>query len=88
MGKGIITLLAALVLGLVTPVTAGSDPSLMGWWKFEGNGLDSSGSGHNGSLKKDAHYEAGQSGQALALDGDGDCFTVEELYRRLKGLLS
>jgi hypothetical protein len=85
MGKRIIILLTTLALGLVMPVAAvGSDPSLRGWWKFDGNGLDSSGNGRNGSLKKDAHYEAGYTGQALALDGDGDCFTVDGW----KGLLS
>jgi hypothetical protein len=74
-----------LLAGLVWPVVAcGAEANLMGWWKFDGNGLDSSGNGRDGSLVRDAHYEAGYAGQALALDGDGDCFTVDG-YR---GILS
>jgi hypothetical protein len=72
-------------VGLVWPLAAwGAEANLMGWWKFEGNGLDSSGNGRAGSLVKDAHYEAGYEGQGLALDGDGDGFTVTGW----KGLLS
>jgi hypothetical protein len=65
-------------------VACGAEANLMGWWKFDGDGLDSSGNGRNGVLVRDAHYEAGHVGQALALDGDGDAFTVTGY----KGLLS
>ncbi len=65
------------VLGSVwTSPAEAADPSLMGWWKFDGDGLDASGNGRTGTLAGNAHYEAGHSGQALALDGDGDYFTV------------
>ena len=79
--------LVLLVLGLgavwMSPANA-ADPSLVGWWKFDGNGLDASGNGRNGTLAGNAPCEPGHSGQALALDGDGDYFTVDGW----KGLLS
>ncbi len=74
-----------LVLGvaLAGPARA-ADPNLVGWWKFNGDGLDASGNGRSGALTGDAHFAAGHSGQALALDGDGDYFTVTGY----KGILS
>ncbi|MFH1717613.1 MAG: LamG-like jellyroll fold domain-containing protein, partial [Planctomycetota bacterium] len=79
MSKKLICLFSfVLVLGAAVTGTANAaDPVLAGWWKFDGNGLDSSGNGRNGTLAGDAHFEAGYSGQALALDGDGDYFTVD-----------
>ena len=71
-----------LLMGLLTPGAGSAD--LVGWWKFDGDGLDASGNGLNGTLSGDAHYVAGYSGQALALDGDGDYFTVDGY----KGLMS
>ncbi len=74
-----------LLVVLAWPLAArGAEANLVGWWKFDGDGLDSSGNGRNGVLVRDAHYEAGHAGQALALDGDGDAFTVTGY----KGLLS
>jgi hypothetical protein len=73
------------VLGSVwTSPAEAADPNLVGWWKFDGDGLDASGNSRNGTLAGNAHYEAGHSGQALALDGDGDYFTVTGY----KGLMS
>ncbi len=67
-----------LVFGaVVTGAANAADPILAGWWKFDGNGLDSSGNGRNGTLAGDAHFEPGYFGQALALDGSGDYFTVD-----------
>jgi len=45
--------------------------------EFEGDATDSSGNGYDGTLMGDAHFEAGPSGQALALDGDGDYVNVD-----------
>ena len=68
----------AFVLGSVwTHPTEAADANLVGWWKFDGDGLDSSGNGRHGTLSGDAHYTPGYLGQALALDGDGDYFTVD-----------
>jgi Concanavalin A-like lectin/glucanases superfamily/HpiC1 cyclase len=75
----------ALVLGVVWASPAKAvDPNLAGWWKFDGDGLDASGNGRNGTLAGDAHFEAGYFSQALALDGNGDYFTVNGW----KGLMS
>ncbi len=77
MGKRII-LVTALVLGLVTPITAAEpDPSLMGWWKLDGNTLDSSGRNRHGTLMGNAHFEVGLYDQGLSLDGAGDYFNVD-----------
>ncbi|UCE50466.1 MAG: hypothetical protein JSW47_09935, partial [Phycisphaerales bacterium] len=74
-------LLLATALGC-TAAMAQAD--LVGWWKFDGDGTDSSGNGLSGTLSGDAHYEPGYLGQALALDGDADYFTVDGY----KGLMS
>jgi hypothetical protein len=86
MGKKTATIQVLIALGVLAwpLVVCGADANLMGWWKFDGNGSDSSGNGRDGTLVRDAHYEAGYAGQALALDGDGDGFTVTGY----KGLLS
>ena len=73
----------ALSLAWTSPAKA-VDPGLTGWWKFDGDGLDASGNGHDGVLAGDAHYEAGYLGQALALDGADDYFSVTGW----KGLMS
>jgi len=56
--------------------TNGADLNLVGWWKFDGDVLDGSGNGRNGSLQGDAHFEPGLFDQALALDGTGDYATI------------
>jgi len=74
-----------LMLCVVLSSTAdAADANLVGWWKFDGDGLDASGNSHNGTLEGDAHFVEGYSGQALSLDGDGDFFTVNDY----KGLMS
>jgi len=45
---------------------------------------NASGNGLDGTLEGDAHFVEGYSGQAIALDGDGDYFTVNGY----KGLMS
>ena len=50
--------------------------ALVGWWKLDetsGNlARDASGNGHNGTLKGDPQWVAGQVDGAVRLDGDGD----------------
>jgi len=53
------------------------EPGLAGWWKFDGDGLDSSGNGRNGTLMDGASFASGYSGQALSLSGAGDYFIVD-----------
>jgi len=63
----------ALVLNLVltTAGNAAQKPNLIGWWKFEGDLLDSSGLGNDGTAEGDPTFVAGKIGSnALELDGD------------------
>jgi len=53
------------------------DPNLVGWWKFDGDALDSSGNGRDGTLMGDAHFIDGLLGQALSLDGSGDYVNID-----------
>jgi len=62
-----------LVLGLVlTSAAEGADPSLVAWYRFDGNAFDSSGNDLHGTEMGNPTYEAGVFGQAISLDGDGD----------------
>ncbi len=64
-------------LGLIGPAAMGQgDPNLMGWWKFDGDALDASGNGRNGTLVGDAAFSPGLLGQALVLDGTGDYVNI------------
>jgi hypothetical protein len=76
MGKRII-IVTALVLGFVCPVLAAEpDPNLMGYWKFDGDWLDSSGHNRTGVPSGNAQFGAGLDGQGLLLDGSGDYVTI------------
>jgi len=66
-----------LVLGLAGSAASAGDAGLVGWWKFDGDGLDSSGNGRNGTLMNGASFATGHSGQALSLSGSGDYFNVD-----------
>ncbi len=57
---------------ILTSVAEGADPSLVAWYRFDGNALDSSGNELHGTEMGDPTYEAGVFGQAISLDGDGD----------------
>ena len=57
---------------ILTSVAEGADPSLVAWYRFDGNALDSSGNDLHGTEMGDPTYEAGVFGQAISLDGDGD----------------
>jgi len=59
------------VLGLVwaSPAEA-ADPGLVGWWKFDGDVLDASGNGRNGTVHGNPQFVAGVHGDALEFDGD------------------
>jgi hypothetical protein len=64
-----------LVLGLVlTSVANALDPSLVAWYKLDGDATDSCSSDLHGTGTEmgDPTYEAGVLGQAINLDGDGD----------------
>jgi hypothetical protein len=48
------------------------DPSLVGWWKLDGDALDSTGNGNDGTVFGDPQWVPGRIADAIALDGDGD----------------
>jgi hypothetical protein len=49
-----------------------ADPSLVAWYRFDGNADDSSGNNIHGTEMGNPTYEPGVFGQAISLDGDGD----------------
>jgi hypothetical protein len=61
---------------LVTPVEPGTT-GLIGYWKLDGDALDSSGLGNDGTLMGDPNYVTGKDGQAIQLDGDGDYLVMD-----------
>ncbi len=78
MGKRLaIVTMVMLVVGLIGPAAIGqTDPSLVGWWKFDGDALDSSGNNRTGTLVGDSAFRPGLFGQALMLDGTGDYVNI------------
>jgi hypothetical protein len=68
-----VTLLAAAVL-----LAAGStaEAALIGYWTFDGNTLDSSGSGFNGTPVNSPGFVPGQVGQAIELNGSNQYVTT------------
>ncbi|HUV67416.1 MAG TPA: LamG domain-containing protein, partial [Sedimentisphaerales bacterium] len=80
MSKKLICLMSlVLVLGLAAVSSAGlnDDPDLAGWWKFDGNTLDSSGNGRDGVLVGDATLvDVSILDGGVSLDGTGDYVTI------------
>jgi hypothetical protein len=60
------------VLPPATPLPSG----YIGYWKFEDNLADSSGSGNDGSCTSCPTYAIGQVGKAASFDGSSDIITV------------
>jgi hypothetical protein len=50
---------------------------LVGWWKAEGNALDSAGTNH-GALSNGAGFSPGEVGQAFLLDGIAACVEIPD----------
>jgi len=69
----------AILAAVAGPALAqGDDPNLEGYWKFDGDALDSSGNGRHGTLMGDATFlDVGLWGQALTLDGSGDYVNID-----------
>ena len=62
-----------VVIGLfASSVAQSADPSLVAWYRFDGDATDSSGNNLHGTEMGDPTYTAGVFGQAIDLDGDGD----------------
>jgi len=61
------------VLSLIlTSVSNAADTGLVGWWKFDGNVLDSSGNGLKGTIYGNPLFVSGYEGNALQFDGEDD----------------
>ncbi|MBN2313937.1 MAG: LamG domain-containing protein, partial [Sedimentisphaerales bacterium] len=65
----LVRLILILAFGLIL-VGSASAADLVGFWKFDGDALDSSGLGNDGTLEGDPDYVSGWLGQAVFLDGD------------------
>ena len=78
MWKKLINLISfVVVLGLVlASVTSAADPSLIGWWKFDGDTLDYSGLANHGTANGGPTFIDGTVGSG-ALDFDGTDDYVE-----------
>ncbi|MGB2861819.1 MAG: LamG domain-containing protein [Sedimentisphaerales bacterium] len=77
MSKKLIFLVSFIfVLGVVSPGMGADDPSLMGWWTFDGHSNDVSGNERHGTLNGDPSFGPGVYGQALEFDGD-DYVTID-----------
>ena len=60
-----------LVLGAATSgMAADPDPSLEGWWTFDGHAIDLSGNDRHGTLVGTPSFGPGVFGESLELDGD------------------
>ena len=67
-----------LVFGLITPgMGADPDPSLMGWWTFDGHVLDISGNDRHGTLHGSPQYGPGVFGEALEFQDNPDYVTID-----------
>jgi hypothetical protein len=69
MCRNLIYLAFVLVLSLL-PTSGTNAADLVGLWKFDGDALDSSGLGNDGTLAGDPEFVDGWLGQAVFLDGD------------------
>ncbi len=67
-----------LVLNLVQ-ISVGQDvdPNLAGWWKFDGDALDFSGNGRDGTLHGNPQFVPGINEQALEFHGDPDYVSID-----------
>ena len=79
MDKKLTCLVFALGMSLLVsvPCALADDPALMGWWKFDGDALDSSGHDRHGTLQGSPIFGPGVFGQALALEANPDYVTID-----------
>jgi hypothetical protein len=67
-----------LVLSIaLTSAANAADPNLMGWWKFDGDALDSSGNERHGTLNGSPTFGPGVFGQALECQANPDYVTID-----------
>jgi len=66
-----------MLLSLSMPCVLAEDPALMGWWKFDGDALDSSGNDRHGTLQGSPAFGPGVFGQALEMEANPDYVTID-----------
>jgi hypothetical protein len=67
-----LTTLVFVLSMVLAGIATAADPSLVAWYRFDGDATDSSGNNLHGTEIGNPTYEAGVFGQAINLDGDGD----------------
>ena len=67
----------SLVLVLGFTVTSGAHPNPVGWWKLDGDLLDSSGNDRNGTLNGSPTFVPGVYSEALEFHGNPDRVVME-----------
>jgi len=75
-----------LVLGLVlTRAADGAPPRLIGWWRFDGDTLDYSGLGNDGTAVGNPTFVPGKVGSgAIDLDGKSDYVVIDAVADDIK----
>ena len=77
MHKKLISLISIIfMLSVASPCIGADDPSLMGWWTFDGHSNDVSGNDRHGTLNGDPQFVPGVFGPSIELDGD-DYVTID-----------
>jgi len=66
-----------LILGVVTPGMGADDPTLMGWWTFDGHAQDISGNDRHGTLHGNPQFVPGVFGEALHFEANPDYVTID-----------
>jgi hypothetical protein len=76
-----------LVLGLVlTKAADGARPRLIGWWRFDGDTLDYSGLGNDGTAVGNPTFVPGKVGSgAIDLDGISDYVVIDAVADDIRG---
>ena len=75
----------ALVAGVTLPGMSADDPSLMGWWTFDGHALDISGNDRHGTLNGSPQFVSGVFGEALHFEANPDYVTIDG-YKGVLGI--
>ena len=70
---------------MVTPGIGADDPSLMGWWTFDGHTQDISGNDRHGTLHGSPQFVPGVFGEALHFEANPDYVTIDG-YKGVLGI--
>jgi len=72
--------LSSFILALCIALTSAAnaaDPNLVGWWRFDGDALDTSGNERHGTLNGSPTFGPGVFGQALEFQDNPDYVTID-----------